>query len=118
MWFCSSLQPADSHNLLRPETVESLLYLRRITGDKKYQDWGWQIFQAFMKHTKVEGAGFSSINNVRSITNPGFRDKLESFFLAETLKYLYLLFEDSVEFLSFDKFVFNTEGHPLPVYSE
>lgn len=112
------VKPADAHNLLRPETVESLLYLRRITGDKKYQDWGWQIFQAFMKHTKVEGAGFSSINNVRSITNPGFRDKLESFFLAETLKYLYLLFEDSVELLPFDKFVFNTEGHPLPVYTE
>jgi hypothetical protein len=58
------------------------------------EDWGWQIFQAFMKHTKVEGAGFSSINNVRSITHPGFRDKLESFFLAETLKYLYLLFQE------------------------
>ncbi|VDI53984.1 mannosyl-oligosaccharide alpha-1,2-mannosidase [Mytilus galloprovincialis] len=112
------VKPADSHNLLRPETVESLFYLHRITGDKIYQDWGWQIFQAFMKYTKVEGAGFSSINNVRSIGNPGFRDKLESFFLAETLKYFYLLFEDSIDYLSLDKYVFNTEGHALPIYSQ
>lgn len=112
------VKPADSHNLLRPETVESLLYLHRITGDKIYQDWGWQIFQAFMKYTKVEGAGFSSINNVKSIGSPGFRDKLESFFLAETLKYLYLLFEDNVQLIPFENFVFNTEGHPLPIYSE
>ncbi|XP_076093606.1 endoplasmic reticulum mannosyl-oligosaccharide 1,2-alpha-mannosidase-like isoform X1 [Mytilus galloprovincialis] len=112
------VKPADSHNLLRPETVESLFYLHRITGDKIYQDWGWQIFQAFLKYTKVEGAGFSSINNVRSIGNPGFRDKLESFFLAETLKYFYLLFEDSIDYLSLDKYVFNTEGHALPIYSQ
>jgi mannosyl-oligosaccharide alpha-1,2-mannosidase len=71
-----------------------------------------------MKHTKVEGAGFSSINNVRSITHPGFRDKLESFFLAETLKYLYLLFQEGEGLIPFEKFVFNTEGHPLPIYSE
>lgn len=71
-----------------------------------------------MKYTKVEGAGFSSINNVRSIGNPGFRDKLESFFLAETLKYFYLLFEDSIDYLSLDKYVFNTEGHALPIYSQ
>lgn len=112
------VKPADAHNLLRPETVESLLYLYRVTGDSIYQDWGWQIFQAFMKHTKVEGAGFSSINNVRSIGNPGFRDKLESFFLAETLKYLYLLFDGDEGLMPFEKYVFNTEGHPLPIYSE
>jgi hypothetical protein len=55
---------------------------------------------------------------VRSITHPGFRDKLESFFLAETLKYLYLLFQEGEGLIPFEKFVFNTEGHPLPIYSE
>lgn len=103
--------------MLRPETVESLFYLYRFTGDKKYQDWGWTIFQAFLRYTKVEGGGFSSINNVKNIRNPGFNDKLESFFLSETLKYLYLLFSDDKNLISLDKYIFNSEAHPLPIYS-
>lgn len=46
-------QPADRHNLLRPETVESLFYLYRFTGDRKYQDWGWEILQSFNTYTRV-----------------------------------------------------------------
>ena len=41
---------------------------------------------------------------------------MESFWLAETLKYLYLLFEDDPSVLSFDEWVFNTEAHPLPIW--
>ena len=70
-----------------------------------------------MKYTKVDG-GFSSINNVKSPGSPGFKDKLESFFLAETLKYFYLLFSDDPRLMPFDKYVFNSEAHPLPIYSE
>ena len=39
---------------------------------------------------------------------------LQSFFLAETLKYLYLIFCDD-DVMSLDEWVFNTEAHPLPV---
>ncbi|KAL8606289.1 hypothetical protein ACOMHN_024185 [Nucella lapillus] len=111
------VKPLDAHNLLRPETVESLFVLYRITGDQKYRDWGWQIFQAFEKHTKVPDGGYSSISNVRDAGNPRFRDKMESFFLSETLKYLYLLFSDDPRLISLDEYVFNTEGHPLPMDS-
>ncbi|KAM3910825.1 endoplasmic reticulum mannosyl-oligosaccharide 1,2-alpha-mannosidase [Leptodactylus fuscus] len=111
------VKPADRHNLLRPETVESLFYLYRFTGDTKYQDWGWEILQNFNKFTKVPSGGFTSINNVQSATNPEPRDKMESFFLGETLKYLFLLFSDDVDLLNLDKFVFNTEAHPLPVWT-
>ncbi|XP_060595880.1 endoplasmic reticulum mannosyl-oligosaccharide 1,2-alpha-mannosidase-like isoform X2 [Ruditapes philippinarum] len=110
------VKPLDAHNLLRPETVESLFYLYRITKDEKYRDWGWKIFLAFKKHARIEGLGYSSINNVKNAGNPSFRDKLESFFLAETLKYLYLLFSDDADLLPLDQYVFNTEGHPLPIY--
>lgn len=41
---------------------------------------------------------------------------MESFFLGETLKYLYLLFADDRYLLSLDQFVFNSEAHPLPIY--
>ncbi|XP_071337940.1 mannosidase, alpha, class 1B, member 1b isoform X2 [Trachinotus anak] len=107
---------ADRHNLLRPETVESLFYMYRFTKDHKYQDWGWEILQNFNKYTKVSSGGYTSINNVRDPEYPSPRDKMESFFLGETLKYLYLLFSDDTNLISLDQYVFNTEAHPLPVW--
>ncbi|XP_035523851.1 endoplasmic reticulum mannosyl-oligosaccharide 1,2-alpha-mannosidase [Morone saxatilis] len=110
------VKPADRHNLLRPETVESLFYMYRFTKDTKYRDWGWDILQSFNNYTKVSDGGYTSINNVRDPVNPGPRDKMESFFLGETLKYMYLLFSDDMELLSLDKYIFNTEAHPLPIW--
>ncbi|EOY26359.1 Alpha-mannosidase 1 isoform 3 [Theobroma cacao] len=43
-----------SWNILRPETIESLFYLWRLTGNKTYQEWGWNIFQAFEKNSRIE----------------------------------------------------------------
>nr|XP_019612254.1 PREDICTED: endoplasmic reticulum mannosyl-oligosaccharide 1,2-alpha-mannosidase [Rhinolophus sinicus] len=111
------VQPADRHNLLRPETVESLFYLHRLTGDPKYQDWGWALLQSFNTYTRVPSGGYSSISNVQDPHNPQPRDKMESFFLGETLKYLYLLFSDDADLLSLDAYVFNTEAHPLPIWA-
>ncbi|XP_039658589.1 mannosidase, alpha, class 1B, member 1b isoform X5 [Perca fluviatilis] len=107
---------ADRHNLLRPETVESLFYLYRFTKDQKYREWGWKILQNFNKYTKVSSGGYTSINNVRDPDYPSPRDKMESFFLGETLKYLYLLFSDDLNLISLDQYVFNTEAHPLPIW--
>ncbi|XP_069465835.1 endoplasmic reticulum mannosyl-oligosaccharide 1,2-alpha-mannosidase isoform X2 [Ambystoma mexicanum] len=110
------VKPADRHNLLRPETVESLLYMHRFTGDVKYQDWGWEILQSFNKYTRVSTGGFTSINNVQNPSNPEPKDKMESFFLGETLKYMFLLFSDDMDLVNLDKYVFNTEAHPLPIW--
>ncbi len=49
--------------------------------------------------------------------NVSHDDVQQSFFLAETLKYLYLLFSDD-SLIPLDKWVFNTEAHPLPVLSK
>ncbi|KAF9582875.1 mannosyl-oligosaccharide alpha-1,2-mannosidase [Lunasporangiospora selenospora] len=106
----------DAHNLLRPETVESLFYLWRLTGDEKYRHWGWEIFESIEKYTKVSTGGYSSIHDVRSADHIQSRDKTETFFLAETLKYLYLLFGPDYV-LPLDKYVFNTEAHALPIFS-
>ncbi|KAF9128316.1 mannosyl-oligosaccharide alpha-1,2-mannosidase [Mortierella sp. GBA39] len=105
----------DGHNWLRPETVESLFYLWRLTGDDKYRHWGWNIFEAIEKYSKVPTGGYSSIHDIRQASNINFSDKMETFFLAETLKYFYLLF-GSDDVLPLDKYVFNTEAHPLPVF--
>lgn len=104
---------ADRHNLLRPEAVESFFVLYRITEDPKYRIWGWEIFEAFEKYTKIETGGYTSLDDV-TIIPPLKRDKMETFFLGETLKYLYLLFGDK-DVIPLDEFVFNTEAHPFPI---
>ncbi len=48
--------------------------------------------------------------------NPDFRDKMESFFLAETLKYFFLLFTDDFSIINIDNWIINTEAHPLPIW--
>ena len=108
-------QGGQAKNILRPETVESLLVLYRVTKNQQYREWGWKIFQAIEKYSKLENGGYASIQNVENPGHVGFMDKMESFFLAETLKYLFLLFsEDTV--LPMDEWIFNTEAHPLPVW--
>uniref|UniRef100_A0A2D4HPA9 alpha-1,2-Mannosidase n=4 Tax=Colubroidea TaxID=34989 RepID=A0A2D4HPA9_MICLE len=103
---------SDRYYILRPEVVESYFYLWRLTHDPKYREWGWEAVQALEKFCRVE-AGFSGIRDVYT-TTPSHDNMQQSFFLAETLKYLYLLFsEDDV--LSLKDWVFNTEAHPLPV---
>mmetsp|Transcript_115093 Transcript_115093/g.245908 ORF Transcript_115093/g.245908 Transcript_115093/m.245908 type:complete len:629 (-) Transcript_115093:16-1902(-) len=109
------VKPADAFSLLRPETVESLFVLFRITGDERYRRWGWDIFQAIERHAKLQPLGFASVANVNSVPT-SLSDKMESFFLAETLKYLFLLFSDE-EVLDLGRFVLNTEAHPLPIRS-
>ncbi|KAG1173669.1 hypothetical protein G6F70_005655 [Rhizopus microsporus] len=107
----SSLFFGDERYLLRPETLESLFILYRITGDQKYQEYGWEIFEAIEKWCKT-GSGYASIRYVDSTGKHNQIDSMESFLLAETFKYLYLLFSPP-DVLSLDKFVFNTEAHPF-----
>ena len=71
--------------------------------------------QGIEKYCKVDN-GYTSIGNVRSATDTKPKDKMESFFLGETLKYLYLLFMEDQTAFSVDKWVFNSEAHPLPIY--
>jgi hypothetical protein len=104
----------DAHNLLRPEYLESLWYMYQFTSNKTYQDWGWQIFQGFENYTKVKN-GYTSIGNVKNPLNVRPKDMMESFFLSETLKYLYLLFSDDPKLIDLDAYVVNSEAHPLPI---
>ncbi|KAJ4155316.1 hypothetical protein LMH87_000570 [Akanthomyces muscarius] len=104
---------------LNPETMESLYYAYRVTGDRKYQDMAYEGFRN-MKRVCKSGAGYSDINNVMDKNGGGFNDRMESFWLAETLKYMYLIFvEDSPVHVrgkgQKTDFVFNTEAHPIRV---
>ena len=76
----------DAHNLQRPETVESLFYMWRLTGDEMYRHWGWEMFKAFVKHTDVGGGGgFTSLGNVNEMPPPQ-RDNMESFWLVSNVQ--------------------------------
>ncbi|CAJ0949714.1 unnamed protein product, partial [Mesorhabditis belari] len=110
-----SCEPSDSHSPLRPEAIEAWFYMYRLTGNTTYQKWGWEVFQAMEKHAKLD-VGYASVRNVKSLPVE-HNDLMESFFLAETLKYLYLLFDDARELFPLDQWVFNTEAHPLPIHS-
>lgn len=107
-----ALKSQEKYYILRPETFESYFVMWRLTHDQKYRDWGWDAVQALEKHCRTPN-GFSGLKNVY-LTDPQKDDVQQSFFLAETLKYLYLLFSDD-SLLPLDDWVFNTEAHPLPV---
>ncbi|ETW08286.1 hypothetical protein, variant 1 [Aphanomyces invadans] len=109
------IQAIDAFNILRPETVESLMVLYRVTKNETYREWGKVIFRAFERHCKLPQGGYTSVNHVdSSAPTKFFRREMESFFMAETLKYFYLLFSDE-SVVPLDKFVLNTEAHPLPI---
>uniref|UniRef100_A0A8C2FKR7 alpha-1,2-Mannosidase n=1 Tax=Cyprinus carpio TaxID=7962 RepID=A0A8C2FKR7_CYPCA len=102
----------EKYFILRPEVIETYMYMWRFTHDPKYRQWGWEAVQALEKYCRVEG-GYSGVRDVYANT-PNHDDVQQSFYLAETLKYLYLLFSDD-DHLPFEHWVFNTEAHPLPV---
>mmetsp|Transcript_24831 Transcript_24831/g.59085 ORF Transcript_24831/g.59085 Transcript_24831/m.59085 type:complete len:543 (+) Transcript_24831:178-1806(+) len=99
---------------LRPELAESAFYLYRATGEDAYRLAGAKIIDSLNSYARVE-CGYAAVENV---TTKALRDHMDSYFLAETVKYLYLLFDESEETAVFrdpTKYIFNTEAHLLPV---
>jgi mannosidase alpha-like ER degradation enhancer 2 len=117
MWNHAGLEPevfdyAESRivsagYMLRPEIIESAYYLHRYTGDPVYLEMGKTFLESLVTHCRTD-AGYAAL---ASVVTKEKRDRMPSFFLAETLKYLYLLF--APEALDFDAVVFNTEAHPF-----
>ncbi|XP_038032379.2 mannosyl-oligosaccharide 1,2-alpha-mannosidase IA [Anas platyrhynchos] len=102
----------EKYYILRPEVIETYMYMWRLTHDPKYRQWAWEAVEALEKHCRVDG-GYSGIRDVYN-NHESHDDVQQSFFLSETLKYLYLLFSDD-DILPFEHWVFNTEAHPLPI---
>jgi ER degradation enhancer, mannosidase alpha-like 2 len=93
---------------LRPEIVESTYYLYHFTGDPRYRRMGEKLFNDFARYCGAD-AGYAALTDVVTKQQS---DEMESFALAETFKYFYLLFAPP-DTLDFGKIVFNTEAHPL-----
>jgi len=93
---------------LRPEIMESAYTLYRTTKDQRYLEMGRVFFEGLLRRCRV-ASGYTVLKDVGTGEKG---DLMPSYFFAETLKYLYLLFapEDT---LDFDGVVFNTEAHPF-----
>ncbi|KAK5131655.1 hypothetical protein LTR08_000782 [Meristemomyces frigidus] len=106
--------PDGSENYAsRPETIESLFYAHRITGDPIWAEYAWEIFLA-INDTMRNANGFATINNVNMPFGGSMTNGLDSFFFAEVLKYLYLIFADP-SVIDLGQWVLGTENHPFLV---
>ncbi|KZZ86661.1 glycosyl hydrolase family 47 protein [Ascosphaera apis ARSEF 7405] len=99
---------------LRPEAIESVFILYRATGRKDLLDAAWNMFSSIDRATRTP-FGNAELRDVRyppQEAQEHLADNMESFWLAETLKYFYLIFSDP-NHISLDDWVFNTEAHPF-----
>ena len=101
----------DENWEFRPEEIESIFYSHRITGDARWAEYNWQIFQA-IQNTAKNDVAYATVNNVNMPFGGSMSNNLDSFWFAECLKYLYLTFADP-DVVSLNTFVFNTESHPF-----
>jgi hypothetical protein len=118
MWNKYGIEPEDfdyvkmdaarPRYFLNPEIMESAYYLYRATGNDRYLVMGKTFLEDLKRYCRVPG-GFAELKSVVTMEKS---DHMDSYFLAETLKYLYLLFAPP-ETLDFSTTTFNTEAHPL-----
>lgn len=94
----------------RPEFIESTYYLYRATKDPWYLHVGEMVLRDIKRRCWTK-CGWAGLQDVR---NGELTDRMESFFLGETAKYLFLLYDPDHPLNGLDApFVFSTEGHPL-----
>ncbi|XP_052789807.1 ER degradation-enhancing alpha-mannosidase-like protein 3 isoform X2 [Mya arenaria] len=110
--FTSDFHIHWGHHPLRPEFVESTYFLYKATGDSHYLDVGQKVIENLDELARVP-CGFAAIKDVTKGTH---EDQMDSFVLAETFKYLYLLYAEKSELIiDVDDYIFTTEAHLLPL---
>ncbi|KAK1961478.1 family 47 glycosyl hydrolase [Colletotrichum sublineola] len=101
----------DPRYILRPEAIESIFLMYRMTGNPEYREIAWTMFQSVVKATETQLAN-SAIEDVTVKGETKKLDSMESFWFSETLKYFYLIFSPP-SLIDLDEYVLNTEAHPL-----
>ncbi|KAF5205796.1 Alpha-mannosidase i mns4 [Thalictrum thalictroides] len=114
-----TVQQGQKSYPLRPELMESTYWLYKATGDSRYLDAGRDMIASLQYGARCP-CGYCHISDVESHKQ---EDHMESFFLAETVKYLWLLFDlavgpDNLVENGPYKYIFSTEGHLLPATPE
>ncbi|KIV79485.1 hypothetical protein PV11_07045 [Exophiala sideris] len=119
------LQVSDASYKLRPEAIESVFIMWRMTGDEYWRDVGWGMFESIIEHTRSAFGHAALLSAMEVFDRDAYEkglmvrkvlarqtDDMESFWFAETLKYFYLLFSEP-DLISLDDWVLNTEAHPF-----
>ena len=101
----------DARYAIRPEAIESLFVLYRVTGLPDLQDVAWNMWKSIKNATETDTFTTPSNGSETEIETEE-RTPLNTYPLAQTLKYLWLMFSDE-DVMSLDQWVFNTEGHPF-----
>ncbi|KAK3384867.1 family 47 glycosyl hydrolase [Podospora didyma] len=102
----------DPRYLLRPEAIESVFVMYRTTGRKEFQEAAWDMFVSVANGTETKYANAAVLDVTKAVYPLPQEDYMESFWLAETLKYFYLVFSPP-DLISLDDYVLNTEAHPF-----
>ena len=118
MWTTFGIEPEEINYMtmkitsggyeLRPEVIESAYYLRHFTNDPRYREMGKAFYDSLLKYCRTD-AGYAALSDVATKAR---KDEMESFFFAETLKYLFLLYAPP-DTIDLNQGVFNTEAHPI-----
>jgi mannosyl-oligosaccharide alpha-1,2-mannosidase len=103
----------NPQNILRPEVAESLFILFRTTGDIKYREMSWNIFMRFRNSSRLASGGYSGLKDVSKRHSKRI-DRMETFWIAETLKYLYLI-QAPWDAFDLNRSVLSTEAHVFAV---
>jgi len=115
----------DPSYKLRPEAIESVFIMWRMTGDEYWREVGWEMFENIIEHTRSPFGHAALMSTMEVYQRDTYErglmvrkvlarqmDDMESFWFAETLKYFYLLFSEP-SLISLDEWVLNTEAHPF-----
>ncbi|OZC08324.1 hypothetical protein X798_04675 [Onchocerca flexuosa] len=110
--FTHDLQVHWAQHPIRPEFIESTYLLYRATKDEHYLRVAKNILDSMNKFLRVE-CGFAAVKDIRSMSH---EDRMDSFVLSETLKYLYMIFTDPSDLqIDLDNYVLTTEAHFIPL---
>ncbi|OON18530.1 glycosyl hydrolase family 47, partial [Opisthorchis viverrini] len=110
--FTPDLRVHWGQHLMRPEFIESTYLLYRATNDPYYLEVGARVVDDLQNYTRVP-CGYAAVEDVRTMN---LSDRFDSFVLAETFKYLYLLFTEPSDLpFSLGDYIFTTEAHLLPL---
>jgi hypothetical protein len=93
---------------LNPEILESAYTLHRATGNPVYLHMGKAFLDSLMTYCKTD-EGYAGLT---SVLTKNKMDRLDPWFFAGTMKYLYLLFS-TPDVLDFSRVIINSKGHPI-----
>ncbi|GMR31177.1 hypothetical protein PMAYCL1PPCAC_01372 [Pristionchus mayeri] len=111
--FTHDLQVHWAEHPLRPEFIESTYFLYRATRDPHYLEVAKTVMDSLNDHVRVK-CGWAGVKDIRVMTH---EDRMDSFVLSETFKYLYLIFAESDDLIfDPDNYVLTTEAHFLPLH--